>query len=98
MTINLVPDMSVTQAEMNDYGYVWGGMLPLKPAMAKVLSKVITVYRLYSDDTEAEIDRTEDIDNDIDAGRNYLYGVEKVDWYHYLISYITNIINNKAVC
>lgn len=59
-----MPDPEVTVKEMNEYGYLWDGMLPLSKEVAEELfgEKNLPVYRLYGDDSEGLIDLDEELE------------------------------------
>lgn len=70
-----LPDYSVTQEQMHEYGYSWDGMLPVRIGMARVLSGAgVEVYRLGKNDTEGKVENGDFEDTES------LYGVEKPAW------------------
>ena len=71
----VLPDYSVTQEQMHEYGYSWDGMLPVRIGMARVLSGAgVEVYRLGKNDTEGKVENGDFEDTES------LYGVEKPAW------------------
>lgn len=70
-----MPDPSITVKDMNDYGYTYGGMLPLNTQAALSLFEYCDVYLLYEDDTDGAAMSVEEISN-FDG----IFGVEKDDW------------------
>ena len=71
----VLPDCSVTQEQMHEYGYSWDGMLPVRIGMARVLSGAgVEVYRLGKNDTEGKVENGDFEDTES------LYGVEKPAW------------------
>lgn len=79
-----VPDSSITYDEMCEYGYDWDGMFPLRKEKAMELFShgMVTVYFLYEDNTEAEVDDPADIEQH-DAGGG-IFGVHKESWEKYV--------------
>lgn len=74
------PDESITYKDMFDYGYKWTGMLPLRAekALAIYNERIITVYFLNQDGTEAEVEDVADImTHDMKGG---IFGIHKEDW------------------
>ena len=72
------PDDSITIAEMQDYGYDWEGMLPMREAVASKIMKFCTIYRLYSDNTEGAIDNEAELKQH--AVHGGIFGIEENDW------------------
>ena len=71
----VLPDYSVTQEQMHEYGYSWNGMLPVRIDMARLLSGAgVEVYRLGKNDTEGKVENGDFEDTES------LYGVEKPAW------------------
>lgn len=82
LKVDVLPDYSIDQEEMETYGYKWKGMLPLRERAAKRVRELgMDVYKLYQDDTESGIDSS-----DMFEGNEYLYGVEKPDWISFIQS------------
>ena len=78
MPVDRLPDDTISVDEMKEYGYAWGGMLPLREDAAAEVMKSCTVYRLYGDNTEGLV---------LDAGelkahaaQGGIFGVEKTEW------------------
>ena len=71
----VLPDYSVTQEQMHEYGYSWDGMLPVRIDMARLLSGAgVEIYRLGKNDTEGKVENGDFEDTES------LYGVEKPAW------------------
>ena len=71
----VLPDYTVTQEQMHEYGYSWNGMLPVRIGMARVLSDAgVEIYRLGKNDTEGKVENGDFEDTES------LYGVEKPAW------------------
>lgn len=78
MPVDQMPDDSISVDDMKNYGYYWGGMLPMREEAAAEVMKTCTVYRLYEDDTEGMVmDVTELKEHAADGG---IFGVEKVEF------------------
>ena len=78
MPVDRMPDDSISVDEMKEYGYGWGGMLPMREEAAAEVMKSCTVYRLYGDDSEGMVmDASELKDH---AAQGGIFGVEKVEW------------------
>ena len=74
-----VPDDTVSRKEMQDYGYSWDGMLPLRQEAAeKLFSQDIEVFRIYEDGTEGAV--TDHSDLQEHAANGGIFGVEKEAW------------------
>ncbi len=81
MQVGVLPDYTVTQEQMHEYGYSWDGMLPMSQAAARrAFIRGVQVYRLFDDDTEHEVESADDFEE------GALYGVEKPVWKIYLDS------------
>ena len=78
MTVDRMPDPSITTDEMKDYGYAWGGMLPMREEAAAEVMKTCSVYRLYGDNTEGLVLDAKEIHDH--AAKGGIFGVEKVEW------------------
>lgn len=77
MKIEVLPDYSITQDEMHEYGYKWDGMLPISKNRAlKLWTMGVTVCKLGKDDEHVEVDDYVDFDD----GGNTMYGIEKPVW------------------
>ncbi len=55
MPVDRLPDDSISVDELKDYGYAWGGMLPMREDAAAEVMKSCTIYRLYADNTEGMV-------------------------------------------
>ena len=66
--------------EMQDYGYSWDGMFPLKQEAAERLftQDGIEVFRIYEDGTEGAVTSLTDLQEHAEKGG--LFGVEKETW------------------
>lgn len=78
MTVDRMPDPSITTDEMKDYGYAWGGMLPMREEAAAEVMKTCSVYRLYGDNSEGLVLDAKEIHDH--AAKGGIFGVEKVEW------------------
>lgn len=80
MQVAELPDTSISTDEMKDYGYAWGGMLPMREQAALgVLDKPeCTVYKLFIDNTEARVTEKPEIADH--AKKDGIFGVEKEAW------------------
>lgn len=76
MILESTPDPSIPFDVMRNYGYTDADMLPLsKDRALELAERDVTVYMLYSDNTEAMVFDTEDIIN-FDG----LFGIAREDW------------------
>ncbi len=75
-----LPDPSITVSDMQEYGYSWDGMLPLKEAAALHLydKEDMQIFLLHEDGSESIPDSTEDIKAHAEKGG--IFGVHKEDW------------------
>ena len=78
MPVDRMPDDSISVDEMKEYGYSWGGMLPMREEAAAKVMQSCTVYRLYGDDTEGMVMDASELQAHADQGG--IFGVEKVEW------------------
>ena len=78
MPVDRMPDDSISVDEMKEYGYDWGGMLPMREEAAAEVMKSCTVYRLYGDNTEGMVMDANDLK--AHAAKGGIFGVEKVEW------------------
>lgn len=70
-------DPSISETDMNQYGYAWKGMIPLRENKAKSLFKEIQLYKLYGDNTESVVESIEEIaEHTSDGG---IFGIEISD-------------------
>lgn len=81
MQVDVLPDYTLTQEQMNKNGYSWNGMLPIRKRTAKGLLGLVTLYALNDNDTESEIKS----EADLETHTGYI-GVEKPDWNDFLAS------------
>lgn len=81
MQVDILPDYTVSQEQMHEYGYTWDGMLPVRIRMARVLYGAgVELYRLGKDDTEGKVENGDFEDTES------LYGVEKPAWQAFISS------------
>ena len=74
-----MPDKTTVE-EMNEYGYLWDGMLPMDKGKAlELFDKELAVYLLYPDGTESMAIDTIDIQT-----FSGLFGVEREEWEEYI--------------
>ena len=79
VALEVVPDKTITQEDMVQYGYDWVGMIPLRePAAEKIYDAGVEVFVLRQDNSEASIDSKADITDHAEKGG--IFGVEKVAW------------------
>lgn len=79
MAVEVVPDKTITQENMVEYGYDWVGMIPLREQAAEKLYDVgVEIFVLRQDNSEATIDSKADITDHAEKGG--IFGVEKVAW------------------
>ncbi len=73
----IVPDESITQVEMHEYGYLWDGMYPIRKEKARgmYLSGIRSLYRLYTNDAEGLVDSFENLQE-----HDGLFGIEIEHW------------------
>lgn len=82
LSVEKMPDETITIEEMQDYGYAWSGMLPMREKAAYEVMKNCEVFRLYSDDTEGMIDNDDEISEH--AANGGIFGVERAQWKSFL--------------
>lgn len=81
MQVDILPDYTVSQEQMHEYGYTWDGMLPVRIRTARVLYGTgVELYRLGKNDTEGKVEGGEFEDTES------LYGVEKPAWQAFISS------------
>ena len=81
MQVDILPDYTVSQEQMHEYGYTWDGMLPVRIRTARVLYGAgVELYRLGKDDTEGKVESGDFEDTES------LYGVEKPAWEAFISS------------
>ena len=75
-----LPDPSITVPDMQEYGYSWDGMLPLKEEAALHLydKEDMQIFLLHEDGSESIPDSPEDIKAHAEKGG--IFGVHKEDW------------------
>ena len=75
-----LPDPSITVSDMQEYGYSWDGMLPLKEEAALHLydKEEMQIFLLHEDGSESIPDSTKDIKAHAEKGG--IFGVHKEDW------------------
>ena len=83
-----MPDDSITIAEMQDYGYDWEGMLPMRQEVAAKIMKYCTIYRLYNDNTEGMVEYEYELQEHEEHGG--IFGIEEDDWLAVLRKEINN--------
>lgn len=83
MEVPVEPDRTIGKAEMQNYGYEWGGMLPVREEKAeKIYDADVSVYALFEDGTEAQLASREHI---VEHGqKGGIFGIEKKDWMKFL--------------
>lgn len=78
MPVDRMPDETISVDEMKEYGYAWGGMLPMREEAAAEIGKDHTIYRLYGDDTEGMVMDMSEIKEH--AAQGGIFGIEKATW------------------
>ena len=78
MPVEKMPDDSISIEEMKQYGYKWGGMLPMREDAAAEVMKSCQIYRLYGDDTEGLVLDAKEVPDH--AAKGGIFGVEKSEW------------------
>ena len=75
-----LPDPSITVPDMQEYGYSWDGMLPLKEEAALHLyeKEDMQIFLLHEDGSESIPENTGDIKAHAEKGD--IFGVHKEDW------------------
>lgn len=89
-----LPDPSVDVQDMQEYGYTWDGMLPLKEEAAICLYEKgdMQIFLLYQDGSESISDSMADIK--AHAQKGGIFGIHKEDWSAYAAD---RKISNKQV-
>ena len=79
-TVFDMPDPTISMEEMQEYGYSYTGMLPLREAAAWELfeKEDMQIYCLYEDGSEGAVDSAVELHSH--AEKNGIFGVEKDDW------------------
>lgn len=81
MEIPVLPDYTISQEQMHEYGYTWDGMLPVRVRTARELYGLnVPIYRLGKMETEGLVNDGDFTDTDS------LYGIEKPDWERFITS------------
>lgn len=75
-----LPDPSISVKDMQEYGYSWDGMLPLKEEAALHLydKEDMQIFLLHEDGSESIPENAEDIKAHAEKGG--IFGVHKEDW------------------
>ena len=75
-----LPDPSITVSDMQEYGYTWDGMLPLKEEAALHLyeKEDMQIFLLHADGSESIPNSPEDIKAHAEKGG--IFGIHKEDW------------------
>ena len=75
-----LPDPSITVSDMQEYGYSWDGMLPLKEEAALHLytKEDMQIFLLHEDGSESIPGSPEDIKTHAEKGG--IFGIHKEDW------------------
>ena len=97
MQVDLLPDYTVTQADMHAYGYTWDGMLPVGRRTAyRLWAMGLGVHKLAPDDTDMPVEQY----GDLNPHERVYYGIEKPVWNNYLASEssIPYLYARKAFC
>lgn len=78
MPVDRMPDETISVDDMKEYGYSWGGMLPMREEVAAEVSKENIIYRLYRDNTESRVIGMNEVNEH--ATKGGIFGIEKTDW------------------
>lgn len=78
LPVDRMPDETISVDEMKEYGYAWGGMLPMREEAAAEIGKGHTIYRLYGDNTEGMVMDMSEIREH--AAQGGIFGIEKAEW------------------
>ncbi len=78
LPVDRMPDETISVDEMKEYGYAWGGMLPMREEAAAEIGKDHTIYRLYGDNTEGMVMDMSEIREHATQGG--IFGIEKAEW------------------
>ena len=78
LPVDRMPDETISVDEMKEYGYAWGGMLPMREEAAAEIGKDHTIYRLYGDNTEGMVMDMSEIREH--AAQGGIFGIEKAEW------------------
>jgi hypothetical protein len=80
LSVSNPPDPSIAPEEMKEYGYVWGGMLPMREEAASAVHEKADceVFMLYADNSERHVTNAAEIAEH--AKRGGIFGVEKEAW------------------
>lgn len=73
-----LPDSTISIQEMNDYGYTWEGMLPLRDRMAFYWTNFFQIYLLYPNDTEAAANDFFELHRHANDGG--IFGIDVENW------------------
>ena len=75
-----LPDPSISVSDMQEYGYSWDGMLPLKEEAALHLyeKEDMQIFLLHADGSESIPENAEDIKAHAEKGG--IFGIHKEDW------------------
>ncbi len=95
LPVEKMPDESISMEDMNNYGYHWGGMLPVRNEVAKQLMPTYTVYKLYADSTERLASSFADIE--AHAHKEGIFGIPKDEWIGFQEFEIDNALKNAEV-
>lgn len=61
-------DCAMTSKEMYEYGYKWYGMIPITAEEARKIASEVQIFKLYTDNTEGEINDKKEITDE------FIYG------------------------
>ena len=78
MTVPKLPDDTISTDDMKDYGYSWGGMLPINETVALEVMQNCNVFLLYADNTESMA--TDKAQIAAHSAKGGIFGVEKAEW------------------
>lgn len=73
-----VPDPTIGVEEMNRYGYTWDGMLPINQTVAEEFFGNGSIFRLYPNNTESEVESLAELREHAKNGG--IFGIDKESW------------------
>lgn len=91
VTIDILPDPTITVEDMIDYGYFHADVLPLRCRNALILSDAgFPILELFEDNSDRDFDETDMSEFEIHHRVGGIWGIRKDVWYSYLDEH-TNI-------
>lgn len=85
VNVEILPDPTITVADMIDYGYSHANVLPLSFRNARLLHCAgLPILLLFEDNTEHICEITDMFDGECHYSTGGIFGIIKGDWYEYL--------------